>query len=72
MEGTRGAGEQGQGRKRRREERRPREEPTSAQLMEQLHQPVAIDEKDSDGHTSLMWAAYQGEFERSRSIILLQ
>lgn len=26
----------------------------------QLHQPVAIDERDTDGHTALMWAAYQG------------
>lgn len=30
-------------------------------LTGQMHQPVAIDEKDTDGHTSLMWAAYQGE-----------
>jgi ankyrin repeat protein len=30
-------------------------------LTPQLHQPLAIDEKDSDGHTALMWAAYQGE-----------
>jgi hypothetical protein len=27
---------------------------------EQLHQPTAIDAKDTDGHTALMWAAYQG------------
>ena len=27
----------------------------------QLHQPVAIDERDTDGHTALMWAAYQGD-----------
>ena len=27
----------------------------------QLHQPIAIDEKDTDGHTALMWAAYQGD-----------
>ncbi|WVQ72310.1 palmitoyltransferase AKR1 [Cryptococcus sp. DSM 104548] len=30
-------------------------------LLYMLHQPVAIDEKDSDGHTALMWAAYQGD-----------
>jgi palmitoyltransferase len=30
-------------------------------LLYMLHQPVAVDEKDSDGHTSLMWAAWQGE-----------
>ncbi|WWC67222.1 uncharacterized protein I206_101129 [Kwoniella pini CBS 10737] len=30
-------------------------------LLYMLHQPVAIDEKDTDGHTSLMWAAYQGD-----------
>ena len=28
----------------------------------QLHQPIAIDERDDDGHTALMWAAYQGEY----------
>ena len=33
----------------------------SALTKGQLHQPVAIDEKDNDGHTSLMWAAYQGD-----------
>ncbi|CDZ96517.1 palmitoyltransferase akr1 [Phaffia rhodozyma] len=26
-----------------------------------LHQPLAVDAKDSDGHTALMWAAYQGD-----------
>jgi ankyrin repeat protein len=31
----------------------------------QLHQPVAIDEKDTDGHTALMWAAYQGTLSSS-------
>ncbi|CAD6579436.1 MAG: palmitoyltransferase akr1 [Tremellales sp. Tagirdzhanova-0007] len=30
-------------------------------LLYMLHQPVAIDEKDTDGHTPLMWAAYQGD-----------
>ncbi|WWC85410.1 uncharacterized protein L201_000273 [Kwoniella dendrophila CBS 6074] len=30
-------------------------------LLYMLHQPVAIDEKDTDGHTALMWAAYQGD-----------
>ncbi|OXG40718.1 palmitoyltransferase AKR1 [Cryptococcus neoformans Bt15] len=30
-------------------------------LLYMLHQPVAIDEKDADGHTALMWAAYQGD-----------
>lgn len=30
-------------------------------LLYMLQQPVAIDEKDPDGHTSLMWAAYQGD-----------
>ena len=29
--------------------------------LKQLHQPIAIDEKDTDGHTALMWAAYQGD-----------
>lgn len=28
-----------------------------------LHQPVAVDAKDTDGHTALMWAAYQGEVD---------
>ncbi len=31
-------------------------------LLYMLHQPVAVDEKDGDGHTALMWAAWQGEF----------
>lgn len=35
--------------------------PAGKSLTPQLHQPLAIDEKDSDGHTALMWAAYQGE-----------
>ncbi|KAL1406928.1 palmitoyltransferase akr1 [Vanrija albida] len=30
-------------------------------LLYILQQPVAVDEKDSDGHTALMWAAYQGD-----------
>jgi len=30
-------------------------------LLYMLHQPVAVDEKDRDGHTSLMWAAWQGD-----------
>ncbi|KAL7413809.1 DHHC palmitoyltransferase-domain-containing protein [Mrakia frigida] len=30
-------------------------------LLYILHQPVAVDAKDSDGHTALMWAAYQGD-----------
>lgn len=30
-------------------------------LLYMLQQPVAVDEKDSDGHTALMWAAYQGK-----------
>lgn len=27
----------------------------------QLQQPIAVDEKDTEGHTALMWAAYQGD-----------
>jgi hypothetical protein len=30
-------------------------------LLYVLHQPVSVDSKDSAGHTSLMWAAYQGD-----------
>ncbi|BEI90394.1 uncharacterized protein CcaverHIS019_0304640 [Cutaneotrichosporon cavernicola] len=30
-------------------------------LLYMLQQPVAVDEADSDGHTSLMWASYQGD-----------
>jgi palmitoyltransferase len=30
-------------------------------MLYMLQQPVAIDEKDTDGHTALMWAAYQGD-----------
>ena len=26
-----------------------------------LHQPINVDSRDSQGHTSLMWAAYQGD-----------
>lgn len=29
-------------------------------LLFMLQQPLAVDEKDTDGHTALMWAAYQG------------
>ncbi len=32
-------------------------------LLYMLHQPVVIDEKDRDGHTALMWAAWQGTSE---------
>jgi ankyrin repeat protein len=32
-------------------------------LLYVLHQSaVSVDEKDTDGHTALMWAAWQGEF----------
>ena len=27
----------------------------------ELQQPLPVDEKDTDGHTALMWAAYQGD-----------
>lgn len=30
-------------------------------LLYVLQQPLAVDEKDSDGHTALMWAAWQGD-----------
>lgn len=30
-------------------------------LLYILHQPIAIDSPDQQGHTSLMWAAYQGD-----------
>jgi palmitoyltransferase len=30
-------------------------------LLYLLHQPISIDERDSAGHTALMWAAYQGD-----------
>ncbi|KAL6303324.1 DHHC palmitoyltransferase-domain-containing protein [Sparassis latifolia] len=30
-------------------------------LLYLLHQPINVDCKDSQGHTSLMWAAYQGD-----------
>ncbi|KZS89519.1 zf-DHHC-domain-containing protein [Sistotremastrum niveocremeum HHB9708] len=30
-------------------------------LLYLLHQPVAVDSPDAQGHTSLMWAAYQGD-----------
>lgn len=30
-------------------------------LLYILHQPVAVDHPDSQGHTALMWAAYQGD-----------
>ncbi|KAJ9106105.1 hypothetical protein QFC21_001247 [Naganishia friedmannii] len=30
-------------------------------LLYMLHQPIAVDEKDTDGHTALMWAAWQGD-----------
>lgn len=33
-------------------------------LLYMLQQPVVVDEKDSDGHTALMWAAYQGELRK--------
>jgi ankyrin repeat protein len=30
-------------------------------LLYILHQPIAVDSPDAQGHTSLMWAAYQGD-----------
>ena len=30
-------------------------------LLYLLHQPISVDERDSPGHTGLMWAAYQGD-----------
>ncbi|KAI9507933.1 palmitoyltransferase AKR1 [Russula earlei] len=30
-------------------------------LLYLLHQPISVDERDSVGHTALMWAAYQGD-----------
>ncbi|KAH8822648.1 ankyrin [Flagelloscypha sp. PMI_526] len=30
-------------------------------LLYLLHQPISVDSRDSQGHTSLMWAAYQGD-----------
>ena len=30
-------------------------------LLYLLHQPIAVDSPDAQGHTSLMWAAYQGD-----------
>lgn len=30
-------------------------------LLYLLQQPIAVDSQDSQGHTSLMWAAYQGD-----------
>lgn len=30
-------------------------------LLYLLHQPINVDSRDSQGHTSLMWAAYQGD-----------
>lgn len=30
-------------------------------LLYLLHQPISVDERDSAGHTALMWAAYQGD-----------
>jgi hypothetical protein len=35
-------------------------------LLYMLHQPVAVDEKDGDGHTALMWAAWQGELRGAK------
>lgn len=35
-------------------------------LLYVLLQPtVSVDEKDKDGHTALMWAAWQGEWDRN-------
>ena len=30
-------------------------------LLYILHQPVGVDSRDAQGHTALMWAAYQGD-----------
>ncbi|KAJ7790861.1 ankyrin repeat-containing domain protein [Mycena olivaceomarginata] len=30
-------------------------------LLYLLHQPVGVDSRDTQGHTALMWAAYQGD-----------
>jgi len=30
-------------------------------LLYLLRQPIAVDAKDTDGHTALMWAAWQGQ-----------
>ena len=30
-------------------------------LLYLLRQPIGVDDRDTDGHTSLMWAAWQGE-----------
>jgi palmitoyltransferase len=30
-------------------------------LLYLLHQPVGVDSRDAQGHTALMWAAYQGD-----------
>lgn len=30
-------------------------------VSRKLQQPLPVDEKDTDGHTALMWAAYQGD-----------
>ncbi|THU89144.1 hypothetical protein K435DRAFT_625682, partial [Dendrothele bispora CBS 962.96] len=30
-------------------------------LLYLLHQPINVDSRDTQGHTSLMWAAYQGD-----------
>jgi ankyrin repeat protein len=31
-------------------------------LLYLLRQPIGVDDRDTDGHTSLMWAAWQGSF----------
>ena len=43
--------------------------PFAASLIYKLYQPIAIDEKDMDGHTALMWAAYQGELKSIAALI---